>query len=133
MKTTTLWIIRLALVVQFLGVLAVPLFAQKQVARGTWMAEWLRPNVVERTIGVLRLQDGKLFFTEQAGQAHWEVELTAIKRVATTNGGKALLIVTVKGEEYVTSIMRPSLMPQSPHRALDVIEKALQQQALESR
>ena len=46
MKTTSLWIIRLALTVQFIGVLAVPsLVAAAESPRAMWMAEWLRPQV----------------------------------------------------------------------------------------
>ena len=45
MKTTSLWIIRLALTVQFVGVLAVPsLVAAADSPRAMWMAEWLRPQ-----------------------------------------------------------------------------------------
>ena len=46
MKTASLWIIRVALAVQFLGVLAVPaLVAAAESLRGRWMAEWLRPQL----------------------------------------------------------------------------------------
>ena len=81
MKTTTLWVVRLALTVQFLGVLAVPsLLAASDVPRGMWMAEWQRPQVAERTIGVLGVRDGKLSFVEQIGQVDWELDLpTAAK------------------------------------------------------
>jgi hypothetical protein len=134
MKTASLLIIRLALAVQFAGVLAVPtLLAAGQSPRGTWMAEWLRPQTVTRTLGVLTLRDNKLAFQEQAGAARWELELENVKRVAPANDGQALTIVTIAGEEYVVAIMDPSLNRTSPKRALTVIERALQLQAANRR
>lgn len=130
MKTTSLLIIRLALTVQFLGVLAVPsLLAQAESPRGTWMAEWIRPQIAERTMGVLTLRDGKLSFSEQVGQVGWEVELASVKRVAQANDGRALSVQTVGGEEYVTVIMDASMTRTSPKKVLTILERALQLQA----
>jgi hypothetical protein len=134
MKTATLWTIRIALTVQFLGVLAVPtLLAAAESPRGIWMAEWMRPQVVERTIGVLTLRDGKLVFAEQLGQARWEVDLVDIKRVAPSPDGRALMIVTATGDQYITAIMDPTLVRQSPKKVLSVIERALQLQTANGR
>ena len=129
MKNSSLWIIRLALTVQFLGVLAVPtiVFAQES-PRALWMAEWLRPHSIERAIGVLKLRDSKLSFSEQIGQTDWELNLSNIKKVATINGGRSLLIVSVSGDEYVVSIMEANLTPASAKRASSTIERALQLQ-----
>ncbi|MBY0492880.1 MAG: hypothetical protein K2Y23_01575 [Cyanobacteria bacterium] len=148
MKNSSLWIIRLALTVQFLGVLAVPtiVFAADS-PRALWMAEWLpalseRPASMSedareskggRLIGVLKLRDNKLTFTEQIGQADWELDLARIKRVATVNGGRALLIVSVSGDEYIVSIMAADLTPGSAKRAISTIERALQLQAANGR
>jgi hypothetical protein len=53
MKPRTLWIIRAALTVQFLGVLAVPLLvAAAESPRGTEVAEWFRPASPERSAAV---------------------------------------------------------------------------------
>lgn len=134
MKTASLWIIRLALTVQFLGVLAVPtLLAAAESPRGMWMAEWVRPQAAERTLGVLALRDGKLTFSEQMGQAGWEVSLVSIKRVAQSTDGRALMIETVTGDQYVTAIMDATLVRQSPKKALSVIERALQLQSANGR
>ena len=126
MKNSSLWIIRLALTVQFLGVLAVPtiVFAQES-PRALWMAEWLRPHSIERTIGVLKLRDGKLSFVEQIGQVDWQLDLASIKKVATVNGGRALLIVSITGDEYILSIMEANLTTASPKRAGSLIERAI--------
>jgi len=126
MKTGSLWIIRLALTVQFLGVLLVPaLVAAAESPRGLWMAEWLRPHSIERTIGVLQLRDSKLTFVEQIGQADWQLDLSSVKRVATINGGRALLIKSVTGDEYIVTIMDANLTPGSPKRAATTIERAI--------
>ena len=134
MKTSTLWVIRLALTVQFLGVLAVPsLLAASEAPRGMWMAEWLRPQVVERTIGVLRVRDGKLSFVEQIGQVDWEVDLAGVKRVATVNGEHAMSIVSMSGDEFVVTIMDPNMAQGSPKKAVAIIERAVQALATNSR
>jgi hypothetical protein len=145
MKTSSLWIIRLALAVQFVGVLAVPsLVAATDSPRAMWMAEWLRPQPAdlspeapgakgERTIGVLRVRDGQLSFVEQIGQVEWELDLANVKRVAPINGGRSLSIVSVAGEEYVFSIMDLNMTPASPKKALGIIERAIQSLAANHR
>ena len=127
MKTTTLWIIRIALTVQFLGVLAVPAALEAaETPRAMWMADWQRPQAAERTIGVLRMVDGKLSFDEQVGQTLWTLELTNLKRVAVVNGGRSLSVVTASGEEYVLTILDPSLTNTSPKKVAETLTKALQ-------
>ena len=134
MKTASLWIIRVALAVQFAGVLAVPaLVAAAESPRGTWMAEWLRPHSIERTIGVLRLRESRLTFVEQVGQVDWSLDLARVKKVATVNGpstplragGSALLIVSQTGDEYVVSIMGPDLTPVPAKTAGALIERGI--------
>lgn len=145
MKTTTLWVIRLALTVQFLGVLAVPsLVAASESPRGMWMAEWLNPTqwpalsqsnglpsiarsaTEGRTIGVLKIRDGKLSFVEQIGQIDWELDLAGLKKVTPANGGRAISIVSVSGDEFVLTIMDPNMSQSSPKRAIAIIERAVQ-------
>ena len=127
MKTGSLWIIRVALTVQFLGVLAVPaLVASADSPRGMWIAEWLRPHSIERTIGVLKLRETKLSFVEQIGQVDWELDLARVKKVATVNGGRSLLIVSTSGDEYIVKIINPDFTPGSPKRALHSIERAIE-------
>ena len=74
MKTSAIWIIRVALTVQFLGVLAVPaiVFAGES-PRALWMAEWLNPRQAPalsesngRNIGVLVLRESTLSFRSRA-------------------------------------------------------------------
>lgn len=134
MKTTSLWIIRVALTVQFLGVLAVPsLIASQESPRAMWMADWSRPQVAGRTIGVLRVRDGKLSFVEQLGQVDWELDLANVARIAIVNDGHSLLIETMSGQEYVLSIMEANLMQASPKKAASLIERAIQSAAASNR
>jgi hypothetical protein len=127
-KTSTLWIIRVALIVQFLGVLAVPtLVAAGEAPRAMWMADWQRPESDgKRTIGLLSIRDGKLSFVEQVGQTDWELDLAAVKRVAVVNSGRSLSITSTAGAEYVLSIMEVDLTQASPKKALGIIERAMQ-------
>jgi hypothetical protein len=146
MKTTSLWIIRLALTVQFVGVLAVPsLVAAADSPRAMWMAEWvnavqagdaLSPGARDRegrTIGVLKIRDGKLSFVEQIGQVDWELDLATVNRVAVINGGRSLVIGSVTGEEFVVSIMEANLTLASPRKAIALIERAVKSVASNSR
>jgi hypothetical protein len=147
MKPTSVWIIRLALTVQFLGVLSVPAILSandlSSVAPGatevsphaSWTAEWLRlrQRSITRTVGVLKLGDGKLTFVEQIGHANWELDLASIRKVGTVNGGRTLLIVSITGDEYIVSIKEANLSPGSPKGARSTIEKALQLHTANSR
>jgi hypothetical protein len=130
MKPLTLWIIRAALTVQFLGVLSVPaLLASSESPRAMWVAEWLNARQEqpaesnERTIGVLRIRDGKLSFVEQVGQIDWELDLANVKRIATSNGGR-VIVTSVTGEEYILSIMDANLTPGSAKKAASLIDHA---------
>ena len=134
MKTPSLWIIKVALAVPFVGVLAVPAFvAAADSPRGIWMAEWLRPHSIERSIGVLRLRDAKLSFDEQVGHVEWELDLATVKRVATINGGGSLLVVSNTGDEYIVSIMEADLTPGSPMLVASTIERAIEFQTSNGR
>jgi hypothetical protein len=137
MKNTSLWIIKLALTVQFLGVLAIPaLLASNDSPRAMWMAEWLnssdpaaaRSPIARqregRTIGVLKLREGKLTFTEQIGQVDWEIDLASVRRVASQ--GRAVAITTVAGQEFSVGIMDSSFAPMSPKKVTSAIERAIQ-------
>jgi hypothetical protein len=144
MKKTSLRIIKLALTVQFLGVLAVPaLLASNDSPRAMWMAEWLNasdpaaalsPVARERegrTIGVLKLRDGKLTFTEQIGQVDWEIDLASVKRVVSQ--GRAVAITTMTEQEFTVGIMDSSFTPVSPKKVTSAIERAIQFLAANSR
>lgn len=124
MKNASMWIVRIALVMQFMGILAVvSLQAADEQPRAMWMAEWVRPDTPERTIGVLRLRDGKLAFAEQLGKVDWMVELSDIKRVTSQN--KTLAITLANGSEYVLSVMEPNLSQASPKKAAAALERAM--------
>lgn len=150
MKTTTLWIIRLALTVQFLGVLAVPsLLAASESPRGMWMAEWLNPTQElalsegrtssgevrhesnGRTIGVLKVRDGKLSFVEQIGQIDWELDLVNVKSIVIVE--RSISITSVSGEEFVVAIMDATMSQDSPKTAMAIIERAVPSIATNSR
>jgi len=124
MKTSSLWIIRVALTVQLIGVLAVPAaLAAAESPRAMWMAEWLRSRAVERTIGVLKLRDGRLSFTEMSGQAEWSIDIASVKRVSS---GRTMTIESSTGETYVMSIMDSNLTQGSPKKVVATIERAMQ-------
>lgn len=145
MRPVSLWIIRLALAVQFICILLVPsLIAAAESPRGVWLAEWLRPQTAvlspgartakgERTIGVLSLRDGKLSFVEQIGQIDWELDLDQIRQLTVLNGGRWLSIVSVAGDEYVISIMDANMTRVSPKRVLAMIEPTVQSLAAHRR
>ena len=123
MKTSSLWIIRVALTVQLIGVLAVPVaLAAAESPRAMWMAEWLRSRAVERTIGVLKLREGTLSFTEVSGRAEWSIDLASMKRVS--GNGRTMTIESNSGETYVMSIMESNLTPGSPKKVVALIESA---------
>lgn len=133
MKNASLLIVRVAVIALFIGGLsASSLLASAESPRGMWMAEWIRPQVAERAIGVLTLRDGKLSFAEQAGGTGWEVELANVRRVGQLNA-RSLVVVTDRGEEYVAAIMDPSLTRISPKKVVIFIERALQLQTTNSR
>jgi hypothetical protein len=138
MKTSTLSVIRMALAALILAIVLAPLSAAAGAARderATWRAEWVRPQVEmsSRSIGVLKLRDGKLSFAEQNGQLDWELDLGIVKRVATANGGRSLIVSAVTGEEFIVSIMQPDMTQGSPKKALSIIERAVHAQAASSR
>jgi hypothetical protein len=133
MKPASFWIIRLALTVQFLCVLSVPaLVAANEAPRATWMAEWVREHSIERTIGVLRLRDNKLTFTEQNGNADWELELASVKKVSTLSG-RALQIESIAGDIYVVRIFEANFAPGNPKRAQSTLERAIESLAATNR
>ena len=124
MKTSSLWIIRVALTVQLIGVLAVPAaVAAAESPRAIWMAEWLRSRAVERTIGVLQLREGRLSFTEQTGHAEWSIDVASVKRVSNTGG--TMTIEGSGGETYVMAIMDLDLTQGSPKKVVATIDRAL--------
>jgi len=125
MKQSSILVIKLALLVQFFALLAVPvLIAADEPQRAMWMAEWVRPDVQERTIGVLRIRDGKVSFVEQVGQVDWELDFASVKRVAAAGG--RVILTSLRGEEFVVSVMEPNLMPMSPKKVAATIERAIQ-------
>jgi len=125
MKTSSLWIIRVALTVQLIGVLTVPAaLAAAESPRAMWMAEWLRSRAVERTIGVLKLRDGRLSFTEMSGQAEWSIDVASVTRVS--NNRRTMTIESNTGETYVMSIMDSNLTQGSPKKVVATIERAMQ-------
>ena len=131
MKQSSILVIKLALLVQFFALLAVPvLIAADEAPRAMWMAEWIRADVEggiakgERTIGVLRIRDGNVSFVEQVGQVDWELDFAGVKRVATAGG--RVILTSMRGEEFVVAVMEPNLMPMSPKKVAATIERAIQ-------
>ena len=60
-------------------------------------------------------------------------DLARVKKVATVNGGRALLVVSMTGDEYIVKIMEPDFTPGSPKRALSIIERAIELQTTNGR
>lgn len=124
MKKSSILVIKLALLVQFFAILLVPvLVAADEAPRAIWMAEWIRPDAIERTIGILRIRDARVSFIEQVGEVDWELDLASVKRV-TAAGGRVIL-TSLSGEEFVLVVMEPNLMPMSPKKVAATIERAL--------
>ena len=142
MKTSSLWIIRVALTVQLVGVLAVPAaLAAAESPRAIWMAEWINATAERlvghsaqrdgRTIGVLKLREGRLSFAEVSGQAEWSIDVASVKRVSNTPstslraGSRTMTIESSTGEIYVMSIMDSNLTQGSPKKVIATIDRAL--------
>jgi hypothetical protein len=62
---------------------------------------------------------------EQVGQVDWQLDLARVKKIATVNGGRSLLIVSQTGDEFVVSIMEPNLTRVSAKNAGALIEHAI--------
>ena len=136
MKQSSILVIKLALLVQFFALLAVPvLVAADEAPRAMWMAEWIRADATdlspvarsakgERTIGVLRLRDGKVSFVEQLGQVDWELDFASVKKVAAAGG--RVILTSLRGEEFVVVVMETNLVPMSPKKVAAAIERAIQ-------
>lgn len=135
MKNSSLWIIRVALTVQLVGVLAVPAaLAAAESPRAMWMAEWINATAERlvghsaqrdgRTIGVLKLRESTLSFAEMSGHAEWSIDVASVKRVS--NNGRTMTIESSTGETYVMSIMDSNLTQGSPKKVVDRIDRAMQ-------
>ena len=133
MKPSSLWIIRVALTVQLIGVLAVPAaVAAAESPRAMWMAEWINATAERlvghsaqrdgRTIGVLKLHDGRLSFTEMSGHAEWSIDVASVRRVS--HNSRTMTIESSTGETYMMSIMDSNLTQGSPKKVVAMIESA---------
>jgi hypothetical protein len=122
-RKSSILVIKLALMVQFFALLAVPvLVAADEAPRAIWMAEWVRADATERSIGVLRIRDARVWF-EQMGEVEWELDLSSVKRVAAAGG--RVHITSMRGEEFIVAVMESNLMPMSPKKVVSAIERAL--------
>jgi hypothetical protein len=96
----------------------------------------LEPALIEstgRAIGVLRLRDNRLTFTEQVGQAEWQLDVAAIRKVSTINGGRLLVIESVTGDEYTVRIIEANFAEGNPKRAKATLERAIEALAATNR
>ena len=71
------------------------------------------------------MRDTRLTFVEQVGQVDWELDLARVRKIATVNGGRSLLIVSQTGDEYVVTIMESDLTPASAKTASALIGRAI--------
>ena len=125
MKKTSIVSIKLALAVEFVAILSVPVvIASNESPRAVWLAEWVRPDAEGRTFGVFKLRDGGLSFDEQVGQGDWVLDLSSIKRVSSSNG--RVVVTSSRGEEFVVVVMGPNMTAMSPKNAVAAIERAIQ-------
>jgi hypothetical protein len=125
MKKTSIVAIKLALAVEFVAILSVPVVvASNEGPRAVWFAEWVRPDVAERTFGVFRLRDGAVSFDEQVGQGDWMLDLSSVKRVTASNG--RVIVTSTRGEEFAVVVMGPNMTAMSPKNAVAAIERAIQ-------
>ena len=132
MKKTSVVAIKLALAVEFVAILSVPVvIASNDAPRAMWLAEWVRPDVDGRTFGIFRLRNGAVSFDEQVGQGDWVVDLTSVKHVAAANG--RVIVTSTRGEEFVVVVMGPNMTAMSPKNAVAAIERAIQVATANSR
>ena len=113
-------------IVPLLAMLVWPVFASAddKPASAYWMAA--ASNSPEVQWGRLVLKDGMLTF--HVARSEWTTPLSEITRVAFVKGADPILeIVTASGETLQVSILGPQLLPESPHKAMQIIQRAVRQ------
>ena len=92
-----------------------------------WMAASnSEPSFPGRTWGRLSLQDGALRF--YSSDHEWRVALSDIKRVEPSKAApRALEIETVAGATHFVAILDAKLLPNSPHKAMPLIQRSMRE------
>lgn len=118
------WLIKVAVV----ALLAVPGVAQAQSAdtsRGLWLANSSsEASLAGRDFGRLSMANGVLAF--QSSNYGWRVALSDIKRISSSKMlSNALEVETVTGQVYYVGIVDLQLIPTSPGKAVNMIQRAV--------
>ncbi|HJU44886.1 MAG TPA: hypothetical protein VJ691_18815 [Vicinamibacterales bacterium] len=98
--------------------------ADNKPASAYWMAAASYSSTVQW--GRLEIKDGMLTF--YVARSEWTTPLSEITRVARVKGEDAILeIVTASGDTLYVSILGPQLLPESPRKAMQIIQRAVRQ------
>lgn len=102
-----------------------PVSADDKATTAYWMAA--ASNTATVQWGRLVLKDGALAFYTTHGD--WKAPLHTIARVSRVNRGRTLEIVTASGSTLHLSILGPNMVPASPLKALQTIQRAIREAA----
>jgi len=119
----TTWIAGIALAALFaLGVASATASGDDSVKR-YWLVSTSDPASHEVIWGRLVVKDGMLTFFGL--RREWKTPLSAIKRVSRVKGSdRGFEIETVTGETLRLAILGPQMLPESPKKAMQVIQRA---------
>jgi hypothetical protein len=95
-------------------------------AKGYWLVSTAVPTSNEVIWGRLVVKDGSLTFFAPRGE--WTTPLAAIKRIARVKGSdRSFEIETVNGDMLRVAVLGPQLLPASPKKAIQVIQRAVRE------
>jgi hypothetical protein len=107
-----------------LGILVCPVTASadEKPASAYWMASVSNSDTVQW--GRLVLKDGMLTFHTSLGE--WKAPLYQIKRIVRVKDTKQTFeIVTSSGAALHLTILGPNMLPESPQKAMQVLQRAV--------
>ena len=128
MNTSFIRALLTAMVFAILAVATTPSQSQAQTTpppRDLWMATSATESTLwGRDFGRLSIADGVLTFDSTTFD--WRLPLSEIKRVGESKRSeKAIEIESVSGQVYFVAILNGQLVPGSPAKALQAIQRAL--------
>ena len=110
-----------------LGMLSWPVAASADTPGSAyWMASASNSSRVQW--GRLVLKDGALTF--HTAQGDWKTPLTEIKRIGRVKGKhRTFEVVTASGATLHLSILGAQMLPEPPHNAMQIIQRAVRDAA----